>query len=380
MRIKRYEAPTIQEALMKVKKDLGPDAVILYTKTSRKGGLLGLFGRPVAEITAGVDLNLLDDVGKRKNGSSDNEKPSVSKPPADPLKPKTRVLQRELNEMKTTVLSQLLKDVSQTPSLLLSEGFQRLQKRFLKQEVEELLVQRILKNMLEEKIDPENLEEVRVWLESFLERHFQEPTPLLFESTPKILAFVGPTGVGKTTTLAKLAAKFGLMERRKTALITVDTYRIAAAEQLRTYGKIMGLPVEVVETPDELTQVLPRYRSYDLILLDTAGRSPSNTEQMEELKQFIFHGQPDEIYLVMSATTKYSDMLRILERFGAAVPIQRMILTKLDETRSLGSMMNLMVNFQIPVAYLSTGQNVPDDLEVPDARRFASRIAANLVG
>lgn len=400
MRIKRYEAPTIQEALMKVKKDLGPEAVILYTKTFRKGGVLGLFGRPMAEITAGVDLNLLDDVAKRKAAAvptvsmlapAEKAEPTALKssatavlpPPSpvpqgslDPARAKVKALQRELNEMKTSSLATVLRDLAPADtSVLLSEGFSKVKKKMAKQEVEDFLVQRIIKGMIEEKIDPEQKDEVFRWLQRFVAQAVKIAPPAPAANYQKVVAFVGPTGVGKTTTLAKLAARYSLMERRKVALVTADTYRIAATEQLKTYGRIMGIPVEVADSAEDIPGILAKYKSMDLVLVDTAGRSPSNDDQLNELKVFIAKSQPDEIHLVLSATTKYHDMIRIIERFGSAVPLNRMIFTKLDETRFYGAFLNLMNNFQIPLSFYATGQNVPDDLEVPEAQSLSERIA-----
>ena len=262
MRIKRYEAPTIQEALMKVKKDLGPEAVILYTKTFRKGGVLGLFGKPVAEITAGVELNLMDDMSKRKTASAVNppilehNEISLSRSSSipigrslgtmDPARTKVKALQRELNEMKTSSVASLIKEIQKTDTgVILSEGFTRLKKKLAKQEVEEFFIQKIVKGMIQEKIDPEQSEEVHIWIHRLVASCLKIAPPLQLNGFQKVIAFVGPTGVGKTTTLAKLAARFSLVEGKKVAMITSDTYRIAATEQLRTYGRIMGIPVEV---------------------------------------------------------------------------------------------------------------------------------------
>ncbi len=400
MRIKRYEAPTIQEALVKVKKDLGPEAVILYTKTFRKGGVLGFFGTPMAEITAGVDLNLLDDMAKRKGVS--REAPSVSErelitgkisdtskstQPAsfagslDSARVKAKALQRELNEMKTSSAFNVSRDLNQADSAaLLSEGFARLKKKLIRQEVEEFLIQKIIKGMISEKIDPDKNDEVFNWLNRFVASAIKVAPPMPLSRFQKVIAFVGPTGVGKTTTIAKLGARFSLMEQKRVAMVTADTYRIAATEQLKTYGRIMGIPVEVADSADDMTGILNKYKNMDVVLVDTAGRSPSSDEQLEELKKFVAQSQPDEIHLVLSATTKYFDMIRIIERFGAAVPINRMIFTKLDETRFYGAFINLMNNFQIPLAYYAAGQNVPDDLEVPEARTLAEKITKSLLG
>jgi len=393
MRIKRYEAPTIQEALQKVKKDLGPEAVILYTKTFRKGGVLGIFGKPMAEITAGIDLNLMDDVARRKTSTASGvmeapetvmlkPAPGPATSPAAPLGPgldparsKVRALQRELNEMKTSSLAGALRDLNPMDNLsLLSEAYSKLRKKLSRQEVEDFLIQKMIKGMMTEKVDPERAAEVEAWIKRFVMGSMKIAPPIPLGGFPKVLAFVGPTGVGKTTTLAKLAARFSLMERKKVTMVTADTYRIAATEQLKTYGRIMGIPVEVCGSSDEITDILNRHKNADIIFLDTAGRSPSNEDQLDELKKFILKSQADEIHLVLSATTKYFDMIKIIERFGMAVPINRMIFTKLDETRFYGAFLNLMNNFQIPLSYYAVGQNVPDDLEVPDAQSLSERI------
>jgi len=399
MRIKRYEAPTIQEALVKVKKDLGPEAVILYTKTFRKGGVLGFFGTPMAEITAGVDLNLLDDMAKRKGSLRESVTPekvvavgngsevSKSSPVAsfsgslDSARVKAKALQRELNEMKTSSVFNSPRDLNQVDSAaLLSEGFARLKKKLVRQEVEEFLIQKIVKGMISEKVDPDKNDEVFEWLNRFVSNSIKVAPPMPVSKFQKVIAFVGPTGVGKTTTIAKLGARFSLMEQKRVAMVTADTYRIAATEQLKTYGRIMGIPVEVADSADDMSGILNKYKNMDVVLVDTAGRSPSSDEQLEELKNFVAQSQPDEIHLVMSATTKYFDMIRIIERFGASVPINRMIFTKLDETRFYGAFINLMNNFQIPLAYYAAGQNVPDDLEVPDARTLSEKITKSLLG
>jgi flagellar biosynthesis protein FlhF len=401
MRIRRYEAPTIQEALVKVKKDLGPEAVILYTKTFRKGGVLGLFGRPMAEITAGIDLNLLDDVVKKKGtpqlGSiavDQREIPLVrssmtigSTPPIlsplgslDQPRAKVKALQRELNEMKTSSVATALRDLNQADTTgFLSEGFNQIKKKLAKQEVEDFLIQKMIKGMIIDRIDPEKNEEVFTWINRFVAGAVKIAVSAPDVHFQRVIAFVGPTGVGKTTTLAKLAARYSLMERKKVAMVTADTYRIAATEQLKTYGKIMGIPVDVADSADDISGILAKYKNVDLVLVDTAGRSPSSDEQLDELKHFISRSQPDEIHLVLSATTKYFDMIRIIERFGSVIPINRMIFTKLDETRYYGAFLNLMNNFQIPLSYYATGQNVPDDLELPETQSLAERITRMLL-
>ena len=198
---------------------------------------------------------------------------------------------------------------------------------------------------------------------------------LLTEDLPlrsRILAFVGPTGVGKTTTLAKLAAHFSLYRNQRTGIITIDTYRIGAVEQLRTYADITGIPIEVVMTPKEMPEALQRLADREVILVDTAGRNAKNTLHVSELAAFLAPLSAPEIFLVLSASTKANDMRLIIDSFRK-VKYNRLIFTKMDETATYGVIQRLP-QAELPVTYVTTGQNVPDDLEVADAEKIANLI------
>ncbi len=182
----------------------------------------------------------------------------------------------------------------------------------------------------------------------------------------RIVALLGTTGVGKTTTLAKIAARFVLDNNSSLALITADTYRISAVEQLKTYSDILGLPLEVVYTPQELSTAIEQHKNKDLILIDTAGRSQHNDFQMKELVDFLTVNPRIEKHLVLSSTTKLTDAQEILKRFSAAAP-EKIIVTKIDETGSLGMVLNLLRNENLSMSYVTTGQSVPDDIEVASA-------------
>ncbi len=177
----------------------------------------------------------------------------------------------------------------------------------------------------------------------------------------RIAALLGTTGVGKTTTLAKIAAKFVLESQATAALITADTYRISAVEQLRTYSDILGLPLEIVYTPSELSKAIVKHRSKDLILIDTAGRSQHNDDQMRELRALLSINQRIEKHLVLSVTTKQSDAKAIIEKFSLCEP-DRVIFTKADETETIGSIVNLLAKQKLGLSYLTNGQSVPDDI------------------
>lgn len=186
----------------------------------------------------------------------------------------------------------------------------------------------------------------------------------------RTVALVGPTGVGKTTTIAKLAANFHLREGYQVGLITVDTYRIAAVEQLRTYAEIINLPMEVVSTPREMRQAVERLAHLDLILVDTAGRSPRDAVRIQELKSFLTEARADEVHLVLSSVGSLASLCRTAAEF-ARVGTSSLLLTKLDEATGLGSLLPLLADCGLPLSYVTNGQNVPDDIVVADRRQLA---------
>jgi len=183
------------------------------------------------------------------------------------------------------------------------------------------------------------------------------------EKGPKVIYFVGPTGVGKTTTIAKIASKFRV-EKKKIALLTADTYRIAAAEQLRTYASILEVPFRVIYTVEEVGQALQDFKEFDYIFVDTAGHSHHNVNQKETIERFI-HSVDDlaekEVYLVLSATTKYRDLVDIANIYTQMTEY-KLIFTKLDETTTLGNLLNIKLHTMAPMSYITCGQNVPDDI------------------
>ena len=185
-------------------------------------------------------------------------------------------------------------------------------------------------------------------------------------SNPKFVFFIGPTGVGKTTTIAKIASRFCLGEKKKIAMVTSDTYRIAAAEQLRTYANILDIPFKVIYTADEMKETALQFKEFDYIFVDTAGHSFQNEEQREAVKNFVHSIDgiaESEVYLVVSAATKYRDLKRIADSYKT-VAEYKLIFTKLDETTTLGSLFNLRLYTGTPMSYVTCGQNVPDDIEI----------------
>ncbi|MGE5422430.1 MAG: flagellar biosynthesis protein FlhF, partial [Ignavibacteriales bacterium] len=189
----------------------------------------------------------------------------------------------------------------------------------------------------------------------------------------RIVALIGPTGVGKTTTIAKLAANFSLLDKRKVGLITLDTYRIAAVEQLKTYAEIIGVPLEVVFNPEDLKTAIKSFAKCDIVFIDTAGRSPRNETQMEELSRFLETSEPDEVILVLSATTRTEELIDAYRKFNV-VKIDKIVFTKLDETTSYGQILSTIYKTRSHISYITNGQNVPDDIELPDEMLLAKLI------
>lgn len=387
MRIKKFEGETLQEALAKVKKDFGPDAVILHTKKYRKGGIFGIFGKEIAEVTAGVDIN----IERTKEKQIIPEQPPSkfqdlnfktqqnivlnSYRKIEDISFRNETLTRELNEGRVYSGANLKTYRENTGyqrnGFALKNGMGKLHKLLIENGVEESIVFRTLQNINSQLSETQinNKEYLEQYLFEYIASLIQVSGPIkLNKGMTKIVAFIGPTGVGKTTTLAKLAAKFSLIENKNVVLVSCDTYRIAADLQLKKYGEIMGIPVEIVMTPNDFKKVINKHIDKDLILFDTAGRSPRNRKHLIELKEFIEAYSPIEIHLVLSAVTKYYDAISIINNFGL-VPIHRILFTKLDETKNYGLLLNLSISSGgIPISYVTTGQTVPDDIEIADPK------------
>lgn len=195
------------------------------------------------------------------------------------------------------------------------------------------------------------------------------------DKKPKIVLFIGPTGVGKTTTIAKLSSKLILEQKKKIAILTADTYRISAVEQIKTYASILSIPVEVLYEKEEVEKILPKYKDYDYILVDTAGRSHKNKDRMDDLKEFMegFSQYSISVYLVLSATTKYKDLKKIVALYED-ISECNLIFTKLDETDAIGNILNIKLDTGMPLSYISYGQNVPDDIEIMNPQVIAKQV------
>jgi len=409
--VRTYRASSINEALRMVENDLGRDAVILHTRQIEQRTWLPWKKAPEeVEVTAGIgwtvagtatatlptaqlasELNPIDTASPAEavehwesldsvDGleSLENTASGSSIPPAGPAASFTRMpveLTTGLTDRLALLeqrLAQLSGDASSPEATIPPELFD-LYTELIDSELDETLARELIVALKREA----NAEELgdpslcRARLVKMVEGEFHTAAPIA--ATPgqrRVVALVGPTGVGKTTTIAKLAANLKLRDGIRMGLITVDTYRIAAVEQLRTYAEIIDLPMKVVTTPMEMRRALDELSDMDLVLIDTAGRSPRDELQIGELKSLLADAEVDEIHLVLSLTASLDFLVSTVDHFSS-VGTSSLVLTKLDEAHELGAMLNLARRVGLPVSYLTTGQDVPDDIEGAETQRMA---------
>jgi len=385
---KTYRAGTLKEALAQVRRDLGGDAVILNTREVRRRRLFGLKPKDQVEVTAAH--------GSRKpvGGGASGFGASVTIPSGSTLvapasaprvSSASGALQSEFGEQLSR-LHAMVEDLSRHGRIdhLLPELPGALVPTYatlLEADVPETLARRLVRYVAE-RLEPDEAHQadiVREALREAVESCVQVAPPIAaVAGTRRVVALVGPTGVGKTTTVAKLAANFKLGHGLKAGLVTVDTYRIAAVEQLRTYAEIIDLPLAVANSPGEMARAIDQLGDVDLVLIDTAGRSPRDEVKIRELADFLQAARPDEVHLVLSAVAGERSLRAAVDRF-ALVRVDRLILTKLDEADGLGGVLGVIGQANRPVSYLTTGQGVPEDIEPADSGRLARLILGHEV-
>ena len=407
MIIKKYVGKTEEEASAQAKAELGENVVIMNVRNTRKKGFLGFLKKQQVEVTVALEEeNERYPVESERKQGEDIKETFRQVAQAVGVSPKVEKAPQALEEKLDTIHSMIEKQLMQPEKE--EEKAEKKEKEVVKEPAKDaskeedkeessemlrfvkLLYNTMLDNEVNEKYANQIIDEMEknalpnlpfdhalanVYQKMILKFGKADPiTPA--ENGPKVVFFVGPTGVGKTTTIAKVASKFSVEQHKKVALLTADTYRIAAAEQLRTYANILEVPFRVIYSVEEMTTALRDLRGFDYILIDTAGHSHHNQVQKDNMNAFIhsLDGMVEkEVHLVLSATTKYRDLLSIADTYTGMTEY-KIIFTKLDETTTLGNLLNLKLYTGASLSYVTCGQNVPDDIEIFNPQKTVKQL------
>ena len=404
MIIKKFIAKTEKEAIENARKELGEGVVVMNVKPVKSKGLFAFLKSPMVEVTVALEeesekltaavsaINSVIASSQNKEEES-AKKTSVMESPErrdsnSPIKEKREnnsAIEEKLDSLQSLLEQQLQKPEEEKEEPKAEEKVETETDRFM-----HLLHDTMLENEVDEKYAREIMNEIElinkpnipfdyalanIYQKMILK--FGKPSGIEpAENGIKLVFFIGPTGVGKTTTIAKIASKFRVDEKKKVALLTADTYRIAAAEQLRTYANILEVPFRVIYTVEEINKALEDFKDYDYIMIDTAGHSHQNTTQKDNMSNII-HSVDDrvesEVHLVLSATTKYKDLISIADSYKEMADY-KLIFTKLDETTTLGNLLNLRLYTGASLSYVTYGQNVPDDIEDFNPQKTVKRL------
>ena len=371
MQIRRYAGSDERELLKRIRADLGPDAVILHSAYERQRGLLRFFGRPRLEIVAGGGFKIVKDFAGAKNAPGP-ETPVPASAPAPLISPDA--LKKEISDIKRLI--------AETQDLVARrngfDGPQELAEEYASlaaTRISEKLAQRMA-TQIRAKLPAEALRDrakLRGVIRGFVKEMIRCTEGIALKPGRCVkVAFVGPTGVGKTTTIAKLISIYA-HKGKEVAVITNDTYRIAAAEQIRRVAQLVGVPIRVCPRPAEVEAAVREFENRDLILIDTAGRSQKNSERMDDLKEVLAAAKADETHLVVSMTTQPETIVDVAERF-AVCGYDRLVVTKLDEALKVGVVLDVLSRVQTELSFITTGQEIPRDIEVADSDRLAALI------
>ncbi len=376
MEVKTYRASSLQAALQQVRHELGPEASVLHTREVRGGVLRWISGRQV-EVTASAAIKV---PSRLPSSQVSLAPPHTTKPlpPADydDFRAKFRADLKGPSSEPDSLVEHLASESAQPTGQELPKSLFELFADLIDAEVSEEIARELLEKV-RAGLSAEDLHDrmlVKSRVARLIENEISCCGPVrITPGVPRIVALVGPTGVGKTTTIAKLAANFHLREKQRVGLITVDTYRIAAVDQLRTYADIIDLPMEVVSTPREMRAAIARLSDLDLILMDTAGRSPQDDLRIQELKSMLNEAHAHEVHVVLSSVASTASMQQAAERF-AGIGATSLLLTKLDETTGLGNVLPVLRRSKLPISYVTNGQNVPEDIASAERRMLAKAI------
>ncbi|WZL82906.1 flagellar biosynthesis protein FlhF [Vallitaleaceae bacterium 9-2] len=405
MNIHKYKGQTEKEAMTAIKAELGPEALIVSVKHVRPKGIFKLFRKSFVEVTAAIDDRKISEENVEKslpkirlsastieknnqtfNGHVDND----SDAQLDEFKrfiEKFSQKQEQQVEQEPTIQENKVQEKEEPISSPISKPLDTVKLEAIQVDTQEdtcdttdiPMLQVIYEQLIDNEIDEKFANELMMGLVEYVQKNetnIDDIVSIIYKRIVKNMSdydtidinkmnknifFIGPTGVGKTTTIAKIASLFSLNHGKDVALITSDTYRIAAVEQLRTYANILGIPIKVVYSKEEMMEAIEYFSDKELVLIDTAGRSYKNQEHQFELKELLDAVVDKEVFLTLSVATKYRDMLKMVKIYKAMTDF-RVIFTKLDETISYGNIFNIRKATGIQLSYITFGQNVPDDI------------------
>lgn len=428
MKVKRYVVNDMNEAMIMIKNELGKDAIILSSRKVRGTGFWSFFTKSKYEVTAAVEedqviknaTHSMHTVGKDKKvletymqvkehetvkqgelantfNSQTDKNPDIQKINSEISELKEMMNQLVTNltagdaadghsgaSVKGTSIKKAVVEDQKTQSHEEDEDIKVFSGLPIEEKILRLLKEKDIDDQFAKKIadlllyDIDSLEnDMQGELRAIVSKLLGKPYTIdQLEPEKRIFFFVGPTGVGKTTTLAKLAAKLSLVDNKKVALITADTYRIAAVDQLKTYSEILGIPLSVIYEPDELESTLQKYADRDCILIDTAGRSQNSKEFKSDITELLQYVEKPEIFLVISLTTGYKEIRKILLSYDFLEDF-KLLFTKLDESSSYGNVLNARMLTNKSLSYFTIGQSVPDDIEIANPERIVDYIVGD---
>ena len=438
MTINKFQGKTEEEALAKAKSEMGPGLVIMNVRVVKPKGLFGFLKTPFYEVTAAMEdkeqpvfTAPASDTAHRKIDLAADEPIDLPKPvstpeavrkvvpPMEPISEAARAVGDILNAhasqqpvdgtskalafSDTDVIEERLENLQQFLEKKLTDDasskdcvkdmdtaihtddeneesvriFRMLYRTLLDNEVDEVYINQLLDDVMKVARKGSSMDFILSHVYQKMILKFGNPNVITVKGkVPQIAFFIGPTGVGKTTTIAKIASKFKVEQGKKVAFLTADTYRISATEQLRTYANILDAPLTVIYAPEELPAAVNKLSDYDLIFVDTAGFSHKNETQREDTKkllQLLGSQYQTIVYLVLSATTKYRDLKEICDMYRSIADYS-LIFTKLDETSAYGNLLNIKLYADADISYMTNGQNVPDDIAVFQSQEIVKKL------
>lgn len=372
MFIKRFKAKDMPEAIKKIRSEFGPDAIIIDSKPIRNKGIRGLFQKKIVEVVAAYEPDKSKTLGRRDVGKPANETKAVKK--KNVQQEKIDQLTKQLENLQDTVaeFSNKIRIANKETTLTFTPEVLGFYNRLLEQDVKEELAKEIC--VQTQDIGSKKAIEYHSVAKQLVKDRLGEPAPFKLKNFKRnVLMFAGPTGAGKTTTLAKLASMFALDQNLNIGLINMDTYRIGAIEHINIYADIMDIPLMTAYNAEELREAIKVFEDKDVVLIDTAGKTMGDEAYKKEIEEYLKVGEVDEVILVVSATTGNKACKEIFDNFSF-VDEYKLIITKLDELSVWGSVLNISDCSKHPPSYITQGQNVPDDIYEADLPEIALSI------